>query len=451
MRAAMITSRSSPSGHNRQRGVGTLAIALILLLGVTVTLLFTANIATMEQRMSGNELRAKQAAAAAQAGVEHALAGLGQPGTPLTQTFAPDTDLRSGSTYRTVLWAWDTADPGNTGPDADNACPDVPGLPLGYSAAVVPQQAGSFLILSCAWSDDRAARSMAVMAVAQTPALTDAAKAAPLISKSYVDTFGAGRVFNFFTNLTIWAGGPLDVTGNAGTTFIRNPDFVPASGNADDYYDELPNRCDSTGAVSATDPYICTTRGGAQGPDVIQSDLSLETITEAGFFEAFTGQTKESYEENFAYVWPPDRNLEELATLDDSDSRIIWINGDVSLPSGITIGSSQDPLILIIAGNLTVTGNTKFYGTLYVEGTLTTNGTPEFYGVAIVEGEVDTVGGTPSFIYDNLAVTTTQQMTLTGRVAGSWRDWLRPAQAGAGGEDDAGEGEGGGGDEEATG
>jgi hypothetical protein len=372
MRAAMITSRSSPSGHNRQRGVGTLAIALILLLGVTVTLLFTANIATMEQRMSGNELRAKQAAAAAQAGVEHALAGLGQPGTPLTQTFAPDTDLRSGSTYRTVLWAWDTADPGNTGPDADNACPDVPGLPLGYSAAVVPQQAGSFLILSCAWSDDRAARSMAVMAVAQTPALTDAAKAAPLISKSYVDTFGAGRVFNFFTNLTIWAGGPLDVTGNAGTTFIRNPDFVPASGNADDYYDELPNRCDSTGAVSATDPYICTTRGGAQGPDVIQSDLSLETITEAGFFRGVHRADEGVFRGEFRVrvaagpaIWSELSHPRPV-----SDSRIIWINGDVTSATGhCTIGSSAGPVDSDHCRRPDRERATpEFYGTLYVEG-----------------------------------------------------------------------------------
>jgi hypothetical protein len=446
----MNNSRFRVLRAGRQRGVGTLAIALVLLLAVTITLLFTANISTMEQRMSGNELRAKQAAAAAQAGIEHALAGLAQPGTPLTQTFQPAADLPGGSTYRTVQWAWNAAAPGTSGPTEENACPDAPGLPLGYSAAVAPQQTQSFLIVSCGWSDDRAARSVVVMAVAQTPPLTEAAKAAPLISKAFVDTNGAGRVYNFFTNLTIWAGGELDVTGNAGTTFIRNPDFVPPSGGAYDYYDDIPNLCNSTGAVSSTDPYICTTRGGAQGPDVIQNDLSLETVTEAGFFDAFTGQTKESFEENFAYVWPSDRPLSDLANLGPSDSRIIWINGDVTLPPDIVIGSSADPLILIIAGDLNVSGNTRFYGTLYVEGLLTTMGTPEFYGTTITEGGINRAGGNPAFIYDNLAVTTTQQMGLLGRVAGSWRDWLRPVPVDPGGGEGGG-GEDGGGGEVGTG
>jgi hypothetical protein len=78
-------------------------------------------------------------------------------------------------------------------------------------------------------------------------------------------------------------------------------------------------------------------------------------------------------------------------------------------------------------------------------------GTPEFYGAAIAEGgSRHRAGGTPAFIYDNLAVTTTQQMGLLGRVAGSWRDWLRPVPVDPGGGEGGG-GEDGGGGEVGTG
>src|SRR5574338_456687 len=68
----MTTSRrASPS--TCQRGAATLFMTLMLLLIAGLVLLYTSRGAIMEQRLSANEIRAKQAFAAANAGLDHAL------------------------------------------------------------------------------------------------------------------------------------------------------------------------------------------------------------------------------------------------------------------------------------------------------------------------------------------------------------------------------------------
>ncbi|HHO69901.1 MAG TPA: hypothetical protein ENN02_00255, partial [Halothiobacillus sp.] len=63
-----------------QQGMATVMAALVLLVAATLIVLFTARSAFMEQRISGNEVRAKQAMAAAQAGFDHALAHIQKNG-----------------------------------------------------------------------------------------------------------------------------------------------------------------------------------------------------------------------------------------------------------------------------------------------------------------------------------------------------------------------------------
>lgn len=58
----------------RQRGLATLVIALIIMVAVTLTVLFTAQTSILEERMAANETRMKQTTNAAQAGLERAVA-----------------------------------------------------------------------------------------------------------------------------------------------------------------------------------------------------------------------------------------------------------------------------------------------------------------------------------------------------------------------------------------
>ena len=62
----------------RQRGALTLMLGLLLLMGSTILTLSSVRISVMEQRIANNELRAKEAQQAAQAGLDYALARIAQ-------------------------------------------------------------------------------------------------------------------------------------------------------------------------------------------------------------------------------------------------------------------------------------------------------------------------------------------------------------------------------------
>ena len=57
-----------------QRGVAALPISVLLLFVAALVLIAVSKTTLMEQRISGNEIRARQAMQAAQAGISHAAA-----------------------------------------------------------------------------------------------------------------------------------------------------------------------------------------------------------------------------------------------------------------------------------------------------------------------------------------------------------------------------------------
>ena len=59
---------------NFQRGVAALPISVLLLFVAALVLIAVSKTTLMEQRISGNEIRARQALQAAQAGISHAAA-----------------------------------------------------------------------------------------------------------------------------------------------------------------------------------------------------------------------------------------------------------------------------------------------------------------------------------------------------------------------------------------
>jgi hypothetical protein len=68
----------SSSTCRRQRGALTLMLGLLLLMGSAILTLGSVRVGVMEQRIANNEWRAKEAQQAAQAGLDYALAMLGE-------------------------------------------------------------------------------------------------------------------------------------------------------------------------------------------------------------------------------------------------------------------------------------------------------------------------------------------------------------------------------------
>ncbi|RKT47241.1 PilX N-terminal domain-containing pilus assembly protein [Thiocapsa rosea] len=96
-----MTSRKTTSRKiERQRGALTLMMGLLLLMGSTMLTLSSVRVGVMEQRIANNELRAKEAQQAAQAGLDYALARIGQGNNIDTP---PPVTATSNITYDIVL------------------------------------------------------------------------------------------------------------------------------------------------------------------------------------------------------------------------------------------------------------------------------------------------------------------------------------------------------------
>ncbi|WP_231362265.1 MULTISPECIES: PilX N-terminal domain-containing pilus assembly protein [unclassified Thioalkalivibrio] len=399
-----MSSRHTHPGHlgrQRQSGLATLLITVVILVAITLMVIFAAQTAILDQRMSANELRMKHAASAAQAGVEFATAqlnsGQGLPSEQLHRTF--DGDNQSNAVFRVAF-----LDPN----DEVESCPATPddGTFPGDSAP----NTSEVVIFSCGWSDDASARKGISVSMRASPSMADP-PTNPLTSLSGVNTNGAARVFNYFNNLTIWTAAAVDVTGNPGTTYVRNQSEPPPS--------DLRLVTEDMGQSQINRYYSQTTDRQAIGPDVIDADLSLRQLEDRGgdaYFENFMGAAREDYKAQSL-------EMEAGADLDGLRGQAVWVDGDTSIEGNTQIGTRDEPVVLVVDGDLDVAGNVDLYGVLYVRGDLGGSGTFTNYGAAIVEGETN-IGGNPYFIFDPDIAYGASNVGARGIVTGTWRDWV---------------------------
>ena len=397
-----MTYRTLHNRPSRQRGVATLLVALVIMVALTLLVFFSARTALQEERMAANEVRMKQTASAAQAGLERALDELKTGGAtnPTAQYTGSGPD---GSLYHVAFVDRDRLDglpacPPDPTAFAVLADADNDGNP-GQGAPDDLRRTG---IWSCGWSNDRNARkgvatlSLGIPSVANPPTN-------PLTSRGGVDTNGNAEVYNAFNNLTIWTGSDLSIAGNPGNTYISDsPDEVT----------------DPANWVHDEDDYLRTTDMNRQGPDVVDRDLQISEANLSGddFFRNFMGQNPSQYRDTVPTILDPD-----VGDIDGAENEVIWFSQDTSFDGG-QFGSRDNPVVIVVDGNLDMAGNVDIYGILYVREELDGAGTLNVFGSTIVEGDTS-IGGTPSFIFDPVAAEGAGDLGARAGVAGAWRDW----------------------------
>ncbi|MCK8517108.1 pilus assembly PilX N-terminal domain-containing protein [Methylonatrum kenyense] len=397
-----------------QRGVVTVFTAIVFLVAVTLVVLFTAQTGILEQRMSANELRMKQTAFAAQGGVERAMAHMQISNTP--DDLRPDADENGRATYRTVFLTLDVA--GETFSGLDDLCPALPTATFPTSAVegFRASDLREAVILSCGWSDDRSSRKAIMVSMRAGPTVASEPDV-PFIARGMVDFRGNANIYNAYRDQTIRTGSEPIISGNAAGLYTRFPgseppalsDPVPPPG--DDFYDRRSMRDRDHRA--------------REGSRELFEDKALQ-IGEDEFFEGFLGMGKSDYRETMVSHSLNGGNI----SIDESMwGQVTWVDGSARLDG--SVGSRENPAVVIVDGNLTVRGNfEEFHGILYVTGDLTARGNPVFYGSVIVEGdgifeETETdIFGTPSFIFDPLAVQRAGGSGIRSADSGSWRDWI---------------------------
>ena len=407
-----------------QRGAAALPVGVLLLFIAALVLIAVSRTTLMEQRISGNEIRVRQALQAGQAGISHAMAYMkaggidrvsptdqADPITPLT--------LPTGASYQ--VYYCDPIDPSPDPPkpyprvEACESLTDRSSCEDGFKST---DRFGLPLVLACGRSDDNIALQPVVVSFSRATTMTDSPDN-PLISKGTLNVQGSATVTNYFNNLTIWTGGPTESIGNAGKTFIRNPN-IPQPEMTESPPSDIPTSC------KANASYICVTDKTAKGPDVIDQDLTLKNMPDEDIFRNYFGHDFETYRDEVATRVITAAQASSLATQGGEAIVITGSTASVSLPNS-TIGSTDNPVVLIIEGDWGQGGNTTVYGVVYVMGDVDVSGNVIVYGNVSVEGEVAGTGSL-DIIYDPFANSDgsnkLQKLGKPGMLSGSWRDWL---------------------------
>ncbi len=269
-----------------QRGVAALATSVLLLFVAALILIAVSKTTTMEQRISGNEIRARQAMQAAQAGISHAAAYMKSNGIDHDSNSAADAvtplALTHGASYQIYY-----CDPNED--LLEDACDNASSRTNCAGGFVDVNMFATPLVLACGWSDDGLAKQPVVVSISRSSSLADAPDN-PVISKGAINVQGSATITNYFSNLTIWTADPFVGVGNSGKTFVRNPKVTEPELTPPD----RPTAC------KESDDYICLTDRTNRGPDIIDNDLTLKNMSDEEMFEQFFGNDFATYRDDIA-------------------------------------------------------------------------------------------------------------------------------------------------------
>lgn len=408
------------SSPTKQAGAVTLLTSVMIMLLATILVVAVSRTTIMEQRISGNEIRTRLAHEAAEAGLNFGLAYLTQTSQGgATVPMGADKDKNG---FADVFTPTTTTLPGTSNQYSvafcsplENlsavSCPNVPGAVTCTAAPATYLRTPR--IVACGWSDDGLGRVMLSQGVGTVPGVSNPVTM-PLTSKGAVNVQGSATITNYYNNLTIWSGGSLSNIGNSGKTFVRNPNVPPPDNS-------VPPPTPPSACSSSAD-YVCLTDKNSTGPDVIDADPTLSNLTDAALFNIYFGQVDvAAYSANVASM--ADVAPGNVGTLDGVKQESFVVTGNITNTMNFTIGSRDQPVVMIVDGDWTGGGNTTIYGIVYVTGNIDLTGTKTIYGGMVVEG---TVAGTGSLdiIYDPLVSTNTaKNIGRSGSIPGSWRDW----------------------------
>jgi hypothetical protein len=388
----------------RQRGVLTLVVSLaILMLSTMVTFSVTKAI-LMEQKISNNEMRSKQAFEAAEAGMLAAM------------------DYIDDGPDRVAPWG--TIDPvfdTNADNIGDSASTTVGTGTVTVTATDISADLDmtSVRIVAVGYSDDRSATRTITQTVVTINPLPNA-PANPVVTRGSITIGGSATVHNEEGFSTIWTGGDVDLGSNNGT-HTEVPDMDDPG---------YPACMDVPGTCELTD----SSNRNLASIDVIENDTSLGALTADQFFMNFFGVSPTTYRASMVTI---DTTPGAFNTATDlAQYEVIWVDGDTDI-QGSTIGctvsvtgsgecatANQRPCIVIIDGDVSFTGTPQIYGILYVTGNLELSGNVTVHGAVVSAGNADnSTGGSLDIWYNSdILAATTMAGNSTGS-AGTWKDF----------------------------
>jgi Tfp pilus assembly protein PilX len=361
----------------KERGAITLMMSVVLLTAVTLIVLFAASYAIMQQKISSNQSHYSSALNAAEAGVDFGIQYLLQNSTtilanPVSGFISPYSDVNTtnitlaNNSKFTVVY---------TNPIANNY---------------------TLLQITSTGTNADSTSTRVVRQQVQLGSLLSSTPNYGLTGKNSITLSGNAIITNTSTNNTVQSGSTVSISGSAST--------VTSGGGSN---------------------------AGNIGSDIQQNNTTIQNQSIEDFFATYFGISSTTVKNTAQHYYSNNSDTNYSSQLNGLTGTTIWIDqtgGTASLTSNATIGSPTNPVLLIVNGPLSISGNVTFYGLIFVSsttGVTTATGNPSIFG-AMITGDALTVSGSSSFSYDPTVLTNLRNSNATryyARVPGSWRDF----------------------------
>jgi len=411
--------------HSNQRGGATLAVTLILCGVMTLVAAYANRNHLFEQRASANQYRSTQAFEAAEAGLEWATAMLNNPrrlnnrcvegvdasvnfreryltSDPRTGALRPVTVSDAGRVSALRAVCVRTTDSWRC------ACPRDAKLDLSADPAAWPAFAIEF-------SPDAQAGAVHVTAVGCTS----------LAGECFPARGKADAVAHIQTTLGAWPAiatlpiAPLTTrdTVNAENSSLGLHNADAASGGASVHAGR---------SVIAPNARLTTTPGSSPEGSIVENDASLSALPADRFFVSFFGIDKTLWKQqpSVKQLRCDGSCVDAMNTALSSGHQLIWIDGDAELTGPLTIGSREQPILIVATGTLRLTGPIRIAGVVYAAN-LSWQGASggQLRGAAISESSYEG-DASPDFIYDPAVLATLKTGANSfARLPGTWKDF----------------------------
>lgn len=407
-----------------QRGAATLVVVMVLFFLMLLVSAYAGRALIFEQRTSANQYRSAQAYEAAAGGLEWALAMLNS-GQRIDEACAPSTDA-AHDTFRNRYLAMDLS--------TDKVTPTAP--PNGRIAAC--QLAADGWQCQCpsgtgpVWSGEPSAGAAFVVEMLPVPAF---APAQPLKvsaigcsnARCFTDMNSGDALARQTVQLALVSA--LQQPPTAALTVVGAVD-VPAGmvvvnqapgGNAV----AIRSGDDVGGSPSLS--AVLALPGGVPAEDgVVRYDPQISAMN-LRFFQRHSGLLPSIYR-----TLPGVANCESgdcasaLLTAADNGRRLLNARGNLTLPPNTSLGSAEQPVMLVVEGTLTLQGLTTIHGLVYAEQLNWLNAASASYirGATMVRSPCCAgVSGSPSLVYDRDVLKRLQLGAgAYAKVPGSWLD-----------------------------
>lgn len=366
---------------HHQAGFATLAAALVTLAAATLITLFSAQAIVTEFRVAKNTYNTEQAFEAAQAGLDYGVVYIDKNKATITNGQVVTGSLDNGSTYSVQI------------------------------NFVGPTNQLIKLVSTGMSSDGTATRVVAQMSKFMSVMVN--IPNTPLKVKGQVDLSGNSIISNLEGSTTI-------NTGDSAVSISGNGQTILSSG--------------------------VSSNASTLGPDIVQGNGALSGMTEEEFQIDTLGTTINNLMSQASPTYNNSGSTDYSSTLSGVEGKVIGINqngGTASISSNTTVGSPSNPVVIIVQGNISISGNSIIYGAIIANGNVSisgnshvhglvfatgnssitsTTGNSEVYGAVISGNQYNTSGNAHVYYNSNNLNKITQLVGSYGRLSGSWQD-----------------------------